>query len=177
MEYLSRNLKNLKLEKTFHFHPMCSRLDITHLSFADDLLLFARGDATSVALMHDRFLIFSATSGLKANLAKISIYYGGVNLEVQKEIQHKIGYSQGSLPFKYLGIPLDTKKLSVMQWQPLIEKIVARISSWTTKKLSYAGRIQLVQHVIFGIQAYWAQIFIISAKVVKTIESYCRSYV
>ncbi|OIT30703.1 hypothetical protein A4A49_63408, partial [Nicotiana attenuata] len=84
------------------------------------------------------FQIFSAASGLKANLAKSSIYYGGVSLEVQTEIQHKLGYSQGSLPFKYLGIPLDTNKISVMQWQPLIEKIVARISSWTAKKLSYA---------------------------------------
>ncbi|XP_075092309.1 uncharacterized protein LOC142172559 [Nicotiana tabacum] len=103
MEYLSRNLKTLKQEKAYHFHPLCERLDLTHLSFADDLLIFARGDATS----------------------------------------------------------------------PLIDKIVARISSWTVKKLSYAGRIQLVQHVIFGIQSYWAQIFIMPAKVVKTIETYC----
>ncbi|XP_075098078.1 uncharacterized protein LOC142175392 [Nicotiana tabacum] len=114
MEYLSRNLKILKQEKAFHYHPMCSRLDLTHLSFADYLLLFVRGDATSVALLHHRFNIFSAASGLKANLAKSSIYYGGFSLEV-KQIQQKLGYSQGSLHFRYLGIPLDTKKLSVMQ--------------------------------------------------------------
>ncbi|XP_019256471.1 PREDICTED: uncharacterized protein LOC109234884 [Nicotiana attenuata] len=139
MEYLSRNLKTLKQEKIFHYHPMCSRLDITHLSFVDDLLLFVRGDATSVELMHVRFHTFSVTSGLKANLAKSSIYYGGVSLEVQQEIQQNLGYSQGSPPFRYLGITLDTKKLSVMQWEPLIDKIVARISSWTTNKLSYAA--------------------------------------
>ncbi|XP_070014627.1 uncharacterized protein LOC142174643 [Nicotiana tabacum] len=176
-KYLSRNLKTLKHEKAFHYHPMCSRLDLTHLSFADDLLLFVRGDATSVALLHDRFNIFSGASGLKANLAKSSIYYGGVNLEVKHNIHQKQGYSQGSLPFRYLGIPLDTKKLFVMQWKPLINKTVARISSWTTKKLSYAGRIQLVQHVIFDIQVYWSQIFIIPVKVVEAIETYCRSYV
>nr|XP_009770603.1 PREDICTED: uncharacterized protein LOC104221275 [Nicotiana sylvestris] len=64
-----------------------------------------------------------------------------------------------------------------MQWQPLIDRIVARISSWTTRKLSYAGRVQLVQTVIFGIQSYWSQIFIIPAKVMSLIESYCRSYI
>nr|XP_009631241.1 uncharacterized protein LOC104121050 [Nicotiana tomentosiformis]XP_016498566.1 PREDICTED: uncharacterized protein LOC107817282 [Nicotiana tabacum] len=177
MEYLSRNLKTLKHEKAFHYHPMCSRLDLTHLSFAYDLLLFARGDVASVTLLHDRFNIFLAVSGLKANLAKSFIYYGGVSLEVKHDIQQKLGCSQGSLPFRYLGIPLDTKNLSVMQWQPLVDKIMARISSWTSKKLSYAGKIQLVQHVIFGIQAYWVQIFIIPAKVVKAIDAYCRSYV
>nr|XP_009592142.1 uncharacterized protein LOC104089033 [Nicotiana tomentosiformis] len=177
MEKLSRNLKTLKQKKAFHYHPMCSRLDLTRLSFADNLLLFVRGDAASIALLHDRFNSFSAASSLKANLAKSSIYCRGVSLEMKHDIHQKLGYSQGSLFFRYLGIPLDTKKLFVMQWQPLIDKIVARISSWKTKKLSYAGRIQFVQHVNFGIQAYWAQIFIILAKIVKAIDAYCKSYV
>lgn len=43
MEYLSRILLGLKQVKHFKYHPRCGRLDITHLSFADDLLLFTRG--------------------------------------------------------------------------------------------------------------------------------------
>nr|XP_016444997.1 PREDICTED: uncharacterized protein LOC107770233 [Nicotiana tabacum] len=177
MEYLSRSLKTLKHVKIFHYHPMCSRLDLTHLSFADDFLLFTRGDTTSVVLLHQKFNPFQKFLGLKANLAKSSIYYEGVSNELKHEIQQALGYIQGVLPFKYLGIPLDTKKLSILQWQPLIDKIVSRISSWTTKKLSYVGRIQIVQTVIFGIQVYWAQIFIIPPKVIKAIEVHCRSYI
>jgi len=44
MEYLSRLLKGLKEETNFKYHPKCSKLDITHLCFADDLLIFSRGD-------------------------------------------------------------------------------------------------------------------------------------
>lgn len=55
--------------------------------------------------------------------------------------------------------------------------MVARISSWTAKTLSYVGRIQLVQSVLFGIQAYWSQLFVIPSKVLKTIKASCRSYV
>lgn len=40
MEYLSTNLASLKLEKEFKYHPRYAKLRITHLSFADDLLLF-----------------------------------------------------------------------------------------------------------------------------------------
>ncbi|XP_015077353.1 uncharacterized protein LOC107021245 [Solanum pennellii] len=80
------------------------------------------------------------------------------------------------LPFKYLGVPLSTKKMSVMQWHPLIDRILARINSWTARELSYAGRAQLVQTVLFGVQSYWAQLFIFPAKIIKLIESLCRSY-
>uniref|UniRef100_M1C2G7 Reverse transcriptase n=1 Tax=Solanum tuberosum TaxID=4113 RepID=M1C2G7_SOLTU len=36
---------------------------------------------------------------------------------------------------------------------------------------------RLVQSVLFGIQAYWAQLFIIPSKVIKLIDAHCRSYV
>ena len=63
-----------------------------------------------------------------------------------------------------------------MQWHPLIDRILARITPWTARKLSYAGRAQLVQTVLFGVQSYWAQLFIFPAKIIKLIESLCRSY-
>ncbi|KAL3326576.1 hypothetical protein AABB24_037315 [Solanum stoloniferum] len=80
------------------------------------------------------------------------------------------------LPFKYLGVPLSTKKLKVIQWCSFINKIMFRINSWIARKLSYAGRTQLVQTVLFGVQSYWAQLFIIPAKIIKLIEGLCRSY-
>lgn len=58
----------------------------------------------------------------------------------------------------------------------LLEKIVAKITSWTARKLSYAGRLQLIQVVLFSIQAYWSQLFHISTKVLKLIEAHCRSF-
>lgn len=54
---------------------------------------------------------------------------------------------------------------------------MARFNSWTIRKLSYAGRSQSVQTVLFGIQSYWAQLFIIPAKIINMIEGLRRSYV
>ena len=59
IEYLSRILKGLKNEKKFKYHPKFSKLDITHLCFPDDLLLFARGDLESVKVVQ---LCFSQLS-------------------------------------------------------------------------------------------------------------------
>ncbi|GFZ21489.1 similar to CYCLIN D3;2 [Actinidia rufa] len=43
LEYLSRALGSLRDNPDFNFHPKCGGLKITHLAFADDLVLFSRG--------------------------------------------------------------------------------------------------------------------------------------
>ncbi|XP_070033019.1 uncharacterized protein [Nicotiana tomentosiformis] len=40
MEYLSRTLKRMSDLPDFKFHPMCKRLKLTHMIFADDLMIF-----------------------------------------------------------------------------------------------------------------------------------------
>ena len=84
MEYLSRLFKELREEKVFKYHPKCSKLAITHLCFADDLLLFSRGDLESIKMLQRCFSKFSQASGLQANQAKSSIYCGGVQMEVKQ---------------------------------------------------------------------------------------------
>lgn len=44
MKYISRSLQSLAGVKGFKFHPRCPKLNLTQLSFADDLLLFCGGD-------------------------------------------------------------------------------------------------------------------------------------
>ncbi|XP_070057679.1 uncharacterized protein [Nicotiana tomentosiformis] len=144
---------------------------------AEDFVKEIQCEKISVGLLYEKFGIFTSVFGLQANQSKSAIYYGGVSEESKQEIQQAIGYRQGELPFRYLGIHLATRKLKLVEWQPLITKITARISSWIAKKLSYAGRVQLVKSVLFGIQSYWAQLFIIPAKVMKAIEGYCRSFI
>ncbi|XP_070055311.1 uncharacterized protein [Nicotiana tomentosiformis] len=55
--------------------------------------------------------------------------------------------------------------------------MTAKITSWTAKTLSYIGRVQIVQSILFGIQAFWAQLFILPTKVIKIVEGICRSYI
>ncbi|XP_019257754.1 PREDICTED: uncharacterized protein LOC109235968 [Nicotiana attenuata] len=54
MEYLTRLLiKTLKRNPNFNYHPKCATMNIVQLSFADDLLLFCRGDTISVQLLYE----------------------------------------------------------------------------------------------------------------------------
>lgn len=176
MEYLSRILGQLSRNGNFNFHPKCRKLNCTHVCFADDLLLFCRADSISIQLLHQAFLQFSKASGLEANPNKSSIYLAGVNQDFKADIISRLGVSEGMLPFRYLGIPLDSKKLDIQHYLPLIEKITARVRCWSAKLLSYAGRSQLIKAVIFGIQSYWSQLFILPKKVLKAIDVICRTF-
>lgn len=98
-----------------------------------------------------KFDKFAQSSGLQANKDKSSIYFGGMSSSKQMRILQETRMTLGQLPFKYLGIPLSSKKLTLNQWLPLVEKIVARITTWAAKTLSYAGRLQLIQAVVFEI--------------------------
>lgn len=113
---------------------------------------------------------------LQANLSKSALYIARVKQDIKAWILDTLGFTEGTFPFKYLGIPLDTKKLSVGHFYPIIERITERVTCWSAKLLSYAGRSQLIKSVIFGIQTYWSQVFILPKKVLKAIEQICRTF-
>ncbi|XP_057246787.1 uncharacterized protein LOC130589531 [Beta vulgaris subsp. vulgaris] len=101
----------LKHNPDFNFHPRCEKLHITHLMFAGDLLMFPIADHSSLQLVFEAFSKFSHASGLVANLEKSNLYSAGVTEEEKSGLQLIVQMPMGSFPFKYLGVPLTTRKL------------------------------------------------------------------
>ncbi|KAL0302152.1 UNVERIFIED_CONTAM: hypothetical protein Scaly_3040900 [Sesamum calycinum] len=87
-----------------------------------------------------------------------------------------IGFPQGTLPVRYLGVPLITSKLSLADCAPLILKIEARIAGWNQLNLTYAGRTQLIKSVLSSIHQYWCSVFILPKGVIKTIDAKLRNF-
>lgn len=71
MDYLSRLLGELPDDPDFKYHPRCSKSRMTHLLFADDLLLFSYGSVRSVGGVMDCFLKFSRCVGWKKTLINV----------------------------------------------------------------------------------------------------------
>ncbi|XP_070030163.1 uncharacterized protein [Nicotiana sylvestris] len=152
MEYLNRSLKTLIQNPDFNFHPKYARLQVLHICFVDDLLMCCRADEVSMKLIMGAFDHFSIVSGLQANLEKGSLYITGVPMDFKDKILAELHLTIGKMPLKYLGAPLSIGKLTIHQCMPLIEKIVDRIRSWTSKFMSYTGRLQLIKSVLFEMQ-------------------------
>ncbi|XP_021741986.1 uncharacterized protein LOC110708209 [Chenopodium quinoa] len=88
------------------------------------------GDLTSLKLLMQAFMKFSHASGLSANLDKSETFFGGVSDDENALFLQVLGMSAGCIPFRYLGVPLSSKKLSVLQCKPLVAKITSRVDSW-----------------------------------------------
>ncbi|GJT69783.1 cytokinin dehydrogenase 3-like protein [Tanacetum coccineum] len=123
-------------------------MQITHLCFADNLLVFCHGDIKSVSTIKESLKEFSSYSGLKANMNKSTIFFGGLTIAEQSIILDIIPFAIGSLPVRYLGVPLITKKICATDCKPLIDKVKSRIMDWRNKALSYSGRLQLIVSVL-----------------------------
>lgn len=141
---------------SYSHHPRCRKLNITHLLFADDLLLFSKGDRQSVQCVHDIFTDFSNCSGLSTNVNKSCLYLAGTPSNVSEDIKRITGMKEGDFPFRYLGIPLHSRSLSPADCRSLVDQITSSIRHWATRFLSYAGRLELIRAVIGGMTNFWS---------------------
>lgn len=85
-------------------------------------------------------------------------------------------FASGQLPIRYLGLPLLTKRMTVDDYLPLVEKIRKRMSSWTGRFLSHAGRLQLINSVITSLANFWFQAFKLPGSCLKEIERLCSAF-
>ncbi|XP_021765952.1 uncharacterized protein LOC110730430 [Chenopodium quinoa] len=109
--------------KDYHFHPRCRGIKLNHLVFADDLIVMCSNDEKSAELILRGFTTFAAASGLIANEDKSNVYFCNVPKEVKDRIISFSDFKKGYLPFKYLGVQVNAKKLSVDDCQILINKV------------------------------------------------------
>jgi len=55
---------------------------------------------------------------------------------------------------RYLGVPITARKLSKLECHTLVEKLTGKIKQWSTRSLSFVGRAQLINTVIFGMYGF-----------------------
>ena len=116
--------------------------------------MFSKGDIDSIRVLCQYLDKFASTSGLHANKNKSAIYIAGLPLEVREDIALQMSFPLGNLSFRYLGIPLTSKKISATDYDVLIDKMTARLRLWYCKNLSYAAQLQLVTFILMGITSY-----------------------
>ncbi|XP_074317909.1 uncharacterized protein LOC141654182 [Silene latifolia] len=144
MEYLTRLIKFATNRWPFQYHPLCKNLKLTHLMFADDLLHFCKGKPQLIWLLMRAFSSFSNASGLSMNNAKSEIFFNGVVEDIREGIKLVTGFREGTMPFRYMGVSIKAGRLTKQECSSLTEKMVSRIRGLGAKKLSYAGRITLI---------------------------------
>ena len=81
-----------------------------------------------------------------------------------------------AFPFKYLGLPLTIHRLRRVDFQPLIDKVAGRLSSWQGRLLSIAGCNTLVKAVLSSQPIYFLTALRASDEVFEEIDSRRRRF-
>ena len=94
---------------------------ISHLLFANDTLVFCKPLQDQLTYLSWLLMWFEAASGLRINLEKSELIPVG-RVENMDDLAWEFGYSLGSLPTTYLGMPLGAPFKSVTVWDGVEER-------------------------------------------------------
>lgn len=175
MEGLSRLLAARYDMGDIGYQPRTENVKISHLIFADDVMVFFDGSSNSLHEISECFDDLASWSGLTVNSTKTELFTAGLDQGESLAIA-RYGFLSGAFPIRYLGLPLVTRKLKISEYAMFMTKITKCFKSWSVKLLSFAGRLQLLKSVIFGIFNFWISAFMLPKGCIMTIESLCSQF-
>jgi len=153
---LSRKLKSLH-EMGFikSFKGSNAFKSITHLMFADDILIFSNGSVSTVKVIGKLFKDYQLVSGQMVNYQKSSFVCSKYIVGSRKRaIKFWLKIPFANLPFNYLGVPLFKGMVKSIYFSKLYDKITQRINNWKSKLLSPADKLVLINSVLSSIPLY-----------------------
>ncbi|XP_070020895.1 uncharacterized protein [Nicotiana sylvestris] len=123
---------------------------------------YFEGQEQSVRRVMEALNHFTRVTRLIENMEKSNIFIAGVDDHTKATLLSITGFLLGAFPIRYLGFLLSPKKWNKLECHQLIEKITRKIQNGYAKQLSYAGRLQIINTVIFSIHNFWGAVFILS---------------
>lgn len=175
MEVFSKLLSSRFASGYISFHPKTADLEISHLMFADDVMVFFDGSSSSLHGIYETLEDFAGWSGLNMNRDKTVLFQAGLS-QREIDVSAVYGFPTGTLPVRYLGLPLMSRKLKINEYSPLLEKIISKFNGWAVKSLSFAGRSQLIASVIYGSVNFWMSTFMLPKGCIRKIDSLCSRF-
>jgi hypothetical protein len=144
--------------------------------YADDVATFIRPSEEELNAAHQLLTCFGDASGLHTNMSKSAIMPIRCEETSLEEIMPAFPCQFSGLPCKYLGLPLSPRKLKKIDWQPLLDELARRLSTWRTAMLTDRGRLILVKTVLLMLYVYHMLSLDLPPWVIKTINKMCRRF-
>ena len=116
--------------------------------YADDAVIFLRPVKEEVAVLKHLLHLFGEATGLRTNIHKSSVApIRCENLDLD-DVLHDFPAKRTSFPIKYLGLLLTYRHLRRVDFQPCLDKAVARLTGWAGRNITHAGRVTLTKAVL-----------------------------
>jgi hypothetical protein len=96
----------------FKFYPKCLKHKLTHLFFANDLLISSEASLNSINIIKDALIEFEELYCLKTNPSKSLFFCSGISYRVKLLLLGELRMNEWHLPVRYLRVPLISTRFS-----------------------------------------------------------------
>jgi len=179
MEKQSIAINNVVIQRKWE--PICINNTwpyLSHLLFADDVLLSIKAKIFQFQVVSELFDNFSKASGLKINLSKSRTFFSSSTLQAKI---HKLiaiyGIRSTTSLEKYLGFPILRGSPKRSDFLFMIDKMQNRLASWKGELLNKAGRLTFASSILSSIPTYYMQINWLPQNICDNIDQTTRNFI
>ena len=151
-------------------------IELSHIQFTDDTLVICLKSKSSLLNFRRLMDIFSVMFGFHINYNKSVLIPFRCDKDWVEEMKLVLRCTLDNLPIGYLGIPLGANPKKISTWEPIIEKVQARIAMWKAKFLSRVGRLVLIKFILNNLPLYYLSLFKMPKSMTRKIISVQRSF-
>lgn len=150
---------------------------LSHLFFADDLLLMGSVSFSQARVMEHILGEFCAISGQKVNRSKSRVWFSP---RTPTYLRHSICSGlgvQATLDLgMYLSAPLIHGRVTRRSYHHLVLKVRHRLATWKLRTLSRAACVLLIQTTLCAIPLYTMQMVALPLAIIRKLMKFCIAF-
>lgn len=128
---------------------------ILHLLYADDMVIFANGGKISMKMIKEVLNLYAQWLGQVINEDKSSIFLSSkISPHQHRDTLRLTGFSAGSFPVKYLGVPIISGRMKIIYLEELLMQIRKKIDGWKMRFLSSGACLILLKLVLSSLPVH-----------------------
>ncbi|PKU59777.1 Putative ribonuclease H protein [Dendrobium catenatum] len=149
---------------------------ITHLLYADDVLLFSHVSIYLAKSLKKIVQDFCNWTGQRINVNKSQILFGkAVGYSIKEKVIRLFGYKNVK-EMKYLGIKLSLNRLKLADFQDILSNVMDKLNTWGKKTLSLGGKITLISSSLLTMPNFLVTHTLVPKKLLYEMEKLCRKF-
>ena len=135
------------------------------IKYADDTLLIMEACSRQLVTLRALLHTFGESTGLKVNYIKSIMVPINTSQEKLQHLARTFNCETGSLPFTYLGLPLNLTKPRAIDFSPLVTRCERRLAA-TSVFLNQAGRLEVTNSVLTTMPTFCMSTFLLQQTVI-----------
>jgi hypothetical protein len=150
--------------------------EVLDAEFADDTCLFLTGHNNNLLKAEQAIQEFCLASGARINWNKTVGLWISQSDPPSWLPDPNFRWIPKGTAIRYLGCQIGVELSAEQQLAPLLMNIRRKLLSWSSSRLSLAGRVQIVNHVLLASMWYTLSCWIFSKSCVNQLQRLIRSY-